>query len=94
VGTGYATASGNSAFGFGTAATVYHKKGIPVTSALELLRRHSARRDSSSTELRGVFVDALQFAIGHTWIPLMARRNPAPIAPTLPAPLPQSRLPL
>ena len=27
VGTGYATASGHSAFGFGSAATVYHKKG-------------------------------------------------------------------
>lgn len=27
VGTGYATASGHSAFGFGSASTVYHKKG-------------------------------------------------------------------
>ena len=27
VGTGYATASGNSAFGFGSSATVFHKKG-------------------------------------------------------------------
>jgi hypothetical protein len=27
VGTGYATGSGHSAFGFGSAATVYHKKG-------------------------------------------------------------------
>jgi hypothetical protein len=27
VGTGYATASGHSAFGFGSSATVYHKKG-------------------------------------------------------------------
>ena len=27
VGTGYATASGNSAFGFGSSATVLHKKG-------------------------------------------------------------------
>jgi len=27
VGTGYATASGHSAYGFGSAATVYHKKG-------------------------------------------------------------------
>jgi hypothetical protein len=27
VGTGYATASGHSAIGFGSAATVYHKKG-------------------------------------------------------------------
>jgi hypothetical protein len=27
VGTEYATASGHSAFGFGSAATVYHKKG-------------------------------------------------------------------
>lgn len=27
VGTGYATASGHSAFGFGSAAAIYHKKG-------------------------------------------------------------------